>query len=173
MTSRELLSHPLPKPTGASMARHRSEQEVETPADFIAAVVDRFGPIAFDLAAIAKNAKSDHYFTPRMDGLKQDWSDLEGNLWLNPPFGSIAPWATKCRATTEERHRFSLILMLVPASVGTRWFADSVHQRALVLGLTGRVTFVGSKDPYPKDLMLVVYGTFRGFDTWDWRGHGR
>lgn len=57
-----------------------------------------------------------------------------------------------------------------PASIGSNWFAEHVHRRALVLGLNGpRLKFEGSPDPYPKDLMLVCYGESPGFDVWRWR----
>lgn len=162
------LTPPVRKSTGASMARHRSEQDVATPPDFMLAVVRRFGPIAHDLAALPENTKAPSFYSPAEDSLKQDWTTLEGNLWLNPPFGTIRPWAAKCRASTSQRHRFHRLLMLVPASVGSRWFDMHVHQHSLVLGLLRRVKFVGAAHGYPKDLILVVYGGFRGFDTWDW-----
>ena len=41
-----------------------NKQDYATPADFMAAVTARFGPIAFDLAAHASNAKSPNYFAP-------------------------------------------------------------------------------------------------------------
>lgn len=41
-----------------------SEQDQKTPADFMAAVSDRWGPICFDLAAHAGNAQHERYFAP-------------------------------------------------------------------------------------------------------------
>ena len=41
-----------------------NKQDYATPADFMAAVMKRFGPIAFDLAAHAGNTKSPNYFAP-------------------------------------------------------------------------------------------------------------
>jgi hypothetical protein len=43
-----------------------------------------------------------------------------------------------------------------------------VHKKALVLALSGRLSFDG-KAPYPKDLMLVEYNRADGFDVWDLR----
>jgi phage N-6-adenine-methyltransferase len=157
------------KPTGASLARHRSDQDVETPEDFMRAVVRRFGPIAVDLAATVDNAKARRFLTPQDNALEVAWSLFDGNLWLNPPFGDISPWATHCRAWTDAHHKFDRILMLVPASVGSKWFAKHVHGQAMVLALTGRLTFVGHTHPFPKDLILVEWGRFVGFDCWDWR----
>lgn len=58
--------------------------------------------------------------------------------------------------------------LLVPASVGSRWFAEHVHGWARVLALSGRLSFDGIA-PFPKDLILAVYGEPPGFDVWDWR----
>ena len=39
----------------------------------------------------------------------------------------------------------------------------------MVLGLSPRLTFEGTDDPYPKDLMLSVFGYgLSGFGTWRW-----
>ncbi len=53
--------HNLAPRTGASMNRGNSKQDYETPDDFIAAVVKRFGRLSVDLAATADNRKCDCY----------------------------------------------------------------------------------------------------------------
>jgi hypothetical protein len=88
--------------------------------------------------------------------------------FLNPPFFDIAPWAEKCATSP------SPVLFLVPASVGSNWFRDFVHNAASqVLFLNGRLYF----DPahptwgYPKDCMLCVYdnsGRETEYEPWDW-----
>lgn len=153
--------------TGPSINKGKSKQDYGTPMAFIRAVEQRFGPLAFDLAASAENRKAHDYYDEAADSLAQDWTRLEGNLWLNPPFANIAVWAEKCALTSLRRRGF--ILFLTPASVGANWFADHVHRKALVLGLSPRLTFEGTSDPYPKDLILSVYGYgATGFDTWRW-----
>ncbi len=186
-----------------SMPQHNrwhSRQDYATPRIFIDAVVERFGPIAFDLAAHAGNHQVPSYYGPGSplgeDSLAQDWTKLRGNLWLNPPYDDIAPWAAKCAASRGVRWQDRRILFLVPASVGSVWFDESVHGHALVLGLVGRLTFVGTPrveigtpslpgfdldvtlhvvdadgkdDPYPKDLILAVYSEPPAFDTWRWQ----
>lgn len=148
----------------------KSKQDYGTPWDFIGAVEGRFGPIVFDLAAQADNAKAKGFWTIADDSLSKRWADIftgGGTLWLNPPFKNIEPWAEKC--ARESARRAGLIVMLTPASIGTDWFARHVHRKAMVLGLSPRITFVGEKDPYPKDLMLSVFGMgLNGFDTWRW-----
>lgn len=155
---------------------HRSEQEVGTPRAFLDAVEERFGALTWDLAANPGNAVAKSYLTPASAGgkgsLAVDWAMLPGavggRLWLNPPFGTIAPFAQKC---AEQAPAIAgSILMLVPASVGTNWFAEHVHRKALVLALRPRLTFVGHGDPYPKDLALIVWGRWvvPAFDLWKW-----
>ena len=162
----------MPKKTGASLARGRSETVVGTPRVFLDAVERRWGPLTVDLAATAENAKAPHCITPEQDSLVQDWYRLQGNLWLNPPYDDIGPWAKKCVTELAMAPlRGWRVLFLVPASIGSNWFAEHVYCHAAVHALKGRLTFNGHKDPYPKDLILAEYGSLdgKGFDVWDWR----
>lgn len=151
--------------TGATFNRGGSKQDYQTPAVFMAAVLKRFGPINFDLAASPHNTQHANFFSEQDDSLRQEWHKIAGNLWLNPPFSNIAPWAAKCHAESQLGAR---ILFLVPASVGANWFRDHVHRHAFILSLNGRMSFDG-KQPYIKDLVLICHGWGVGFDTWDWR----
>lgn len=152
-----------------------SKQDYETPRAFVAAVESVYGPMVFDLAASKDNTKvAGHFFSSADDSLAQDWRLLRGNLWLNPPFAHIAPWARKCK----ESHSFSdrLVFLLTPASVGCDWFEKHVHGYARVLPLLPRLIFggmapnpkTGKVDPYPKDLMISIYGLPPGFQPWRW-----
>jgi phage N-6-adenine-methyltransferase len=157
--------------TGAALARNASRQDWGTPREFLAAVERRFGRINWDLAAHAENHVVPSYFGPGSangeDSLAQDWSQLGGVLFLNPPFANIEPWVAKASAECVSRTDWTLVL--VPASIGTNWFAKHVQPFAHVLGLSPRIKFVGADDFYPKDLMLACYGfSARGFDTWKW-----
>jgi DNA (cytosine-5)-methyltransferase 1 len=148
-----------------------SKQTYGTPADFIAAVERRFGKIGFDLAADASNAKASRYYTEQDNALTahNPWHDVAlGRLcWLNPPFADIAPWAEKC---AEESKRGARIAFLVPASVGSRWFATHVFGKARVHFLLSRLCFDG-KNVFPKDCMLCLFGpdVEPGIELWDWR----
>jgi phage N-6-adenine-methyltransferase len=156
--------------TGPSINKGRSRQDYGTPWEFIRAVETKWGPLVHDLACTRENAKaSSGYYFPEIDALTREWA-LEfpvGNLWLNPPFADIGSWAAKC--ALEGSGRSGLIFLLTPASIGTEWFAQHVHLEAMVLGIRPRLTFEGTSDPYPKDLMLSVYGNgLCGFNTWRW-----
>jgi phage N-6-adenine-methyltransferase len=150
----------------------KSEQTVGTPDDLIDAVEARFGKLFVDLASDKRNAKAEEFITPEQDSLKAKWRDYSDQImWLNPPFGDIPPWAAKCART--KLRRGGRILLLVPAGVGTNWFAESIFEKALVLFLRSRVKFVGHKQGFPKDLMLCVYGEKPGIELWDWKGNKR
>lgn len=140
-----------------------SEQSVGTPREFLDAVERRFGIITLDLAADENNRVCDAWISKETDSLSVPWTS-PGLLWVNPPYSKIEPWARKCAGAK------CLVALLVPASVGTNWFSDYVYRHAYVLFLHPRVTFVGHKKPYPRDLMLAVYGYSRGFECWNWKG---
>ena len=156
--------------TGPSINKGRSKQDYSTPWSFIKAVENRFGKLDFDLAACYENKKAARFYAA--ESLEQDWTKLEGNLWLNPPFGVIGPWAKKCADTANNFTAFTgKILLLTPASVGSNWFADYVDNRARVYFLRPRLTFEGADDPFPKDLVLSVYGMGflkTGYECWRW-----
>jgi DNA N-6-adenine-methyltransferase Dam len=181
-----------PRVEGPTIRRGTSKQDYQTDPLFISAIKKRFGRIDFDLAANADNHQADRWFGPggeAPDAIVEMWRDVDPdprdshhheagphrmqNLWLNPPFGEIPRWARKCADWSQwacEDRTAKQLLFLVPCSVGSNWFVESCfQQRALILFLNGRLTFVGETQSYPKDLMLVVYGSFRGIDCWRWK----
>lgn len=153
--------------SGAANHRGSSKQDYATPREFIEAVQAQFGEITFDLAAHAGNAVCADHYDEAADSLSKDWSLLDGLwLWLNPPFGNIAPWAEKC---AYESKRGARILFLTHAGVGTNWFIDHVLPNASVYALTPRLSFDG-KNPFPKDCILSLFdGVSRGFQAWRWK----
>lgn len=159
-----------PKPTGPTINRGKGNNAASTPMVFINAVVEKFGPLAVDLAASSHNAKAPVWIDEKRNSLSTDvsWSVLQGLLWLNPPFTNVTPWARKC---AEEVQLGARILLLVPASVGANWAWDWVVPYADVYSV-GRMVFDDCWDKdgklittvYPKDLMLCHY---------EWRGELR
>lgn len=150
--------------------RNESKQDYRTPDNFIVPVQRRFGVLTVDLAATREDAQARAFVTPEEDSLSIDWVErFEGeNCWLNPPYSHIAPWAAKC-ADFAARAKTGRILFLVPASVGANWYRDHVYNKAHVIALNGRITFVGMTTPYPKDCILCVFGAgIFGFEVWNW-----
>lgn len=154
------MSEPVQKPG-------RSKQDYSTPPAFLDAVARRFGPIDFDLAARADNAVAPLFYSPEDDSLRQDWA-LPGIrvAFLNPPFAEIRPWAAKLESV---RCLPRWTLMLVPASMGSKWWADHILGKCQADGIP-RLAFAGADGLYPKDLALLCAGFgVAGAGYWDWR----
>lgn len=63
-----------------------------TPQDLFDELNAEFG-FTLDVCALPENAKCDKYYTPDIDGLKQEWN---GICWCNPPYGrEIGKWVEK------------------------------------------------------------------------------
>lgn len=158
------MSEPRQKPG-------RSKQDYGTPPEFLAAVKKRIGINYFDwdLAASEQNTVAADFYTEAEDALAMSWKTGDGWNWLNPPFTRIGDWARLA-------HEYAVqdgvqTAVLIPAAVGSNWWRDWVHGKAAVLFLNPRLTFVGCKDPYPKDCALLLYGPeiLRHYDVWTWK----
>lgn len=138
-----------------------------TPPEFLSAVRERFGEIVFDLAATPGHEVAPAYYSPEQNSLNQDWINLPGPVvFLNPPFANIRPWARKLSECRELRR---WTLMLVPASMGSLWWATYVLHQCYAFGIP-RIKFVGAESLYPKDLALICAGYgVSGASYWDWR----
>lgn len=102
-----------------------------------------------DVCATKDNAKCEKFFTPEMDGLKQEWT---GVCWCNPPYGrGIGKWMKKAAEAQ------ATVVCLVPARTDTKWFHDWVLNRAEIRFIRGRLHFNGSKNSAPFPSMLVIY----------------
>ena len=151
-----------------------SKQDYTTPDEFVKAVVNRFGPIDFDLAARDYNTRSPNYFAPATgpegplpfdpkaygtDAFDSSWAKVsdkfrrkngdKGLLWLNCEFDDIPRWSSRCR---NEAIMGANILLLTPAAIAN-WFADNIAGQADVYLLLGRISFIPGQT-YNKDCML-------------------
>jgi hypothetical protein len=171
----------LKKRRGARISTGRdSKQDYQSPSDFMEAVVGRFGPITFDLAAHAGNAQSPNYFAPctgpdgplprdprafGIDAFDHPWAHLSTNrfrrmgehglLWLNCEWSDIASWAAKCRdeSLCEAGLCGANILLLTPAAVGSVWFSDLIVPYADTYLLRPRLEFIPGQS-FNRDCML-------------------
>lgn len=157
----------------------RSKQNYATPDDFIKAVKKRYriSEFSHDFAADEFNTKASTFFSEldsAFDHSPKEWGNLTTQSWgwLNPPFSDITKWAN--RANEAANCFGAQILMLVPASVGSNWFARYVHQRFNVSFLNGRIHFDPNNPTwgYPKDCMLIefkrpIYSV--DYDVWRWK----
>lgn len=146
-----------------------SVQNVRTPPVFLRAVKRLLGIDAFvvDLAASRSNTVAKQFYSERSNALVQSWV-FDGWGYCNPPFSDLRPWVEKA---WQEAQRGAHTAMLVPAGVGANWWRDHVHGRARILLLNGRLTFVGHKQPYPKDCALLLYtpDVIPAYEIWSWQ----
>jgi len=128
-----------------------SKTEVwSTPRDFYEAL-DKVFHFTTDVAALPENAKCTHYFTPEMDGLKQDWV---GSCFCNPPYGkTIGQWIEKAY---RESKKGATVVCLVPARVDTRWWQDYCLN-AEVWFVRGRLKFGNAESCAPFPSALVCF----------------
>lgn len=151
--------------------RNTSKQDYGTPPEFLAAVrrLLRIGHFALDIAASEDNAVAERFYTKEQDAFRHAWK-AAGWSWLNPPFANIGPWVARACKQSRISQGGAHIAVLVPASIGANWWRDYVEGHALVLGLNGRIQFVGATDPYPKDCALLLYGPYitGGQRIWTW-----
>lgn len=171
----------VPVPRMPRQSPTTSKQDYATPDIFMQAVYRKLKIAAFDidLAADLHNRKAKMFLDKEDDSLspRWDWATLIGHThswaWLNPPYKRIEPWAAKCAETGRQDRK---IAFLVPASVGSNWYRDHIHNQpgTQVLFLNGRIPFMPDKPNwlYPKDCILVLFGLGGGPykpDTWTWR----
>lgn len=144
----------------------RSKQDYVTPPEFLSAVETRFHEsISWDLAASHENTVAHNWISEHENSLTVEWHKKDGLLWLNPPFGKIAPWAEKCWKESKAGAR---IMLLTPASVGANWFSF-IFGHAYVMYLNPRLCFDGIA-PFPKDCMLSYFcHGIQGSEIWEWK----
>ncbi len=105
-----------------------------------------------DVCANPENAKCEKFFSPEMDGLKQNWN---GMCWCNPPYGKeIGKWIQKA---AESVHGGATTIMLIPARTDTKWFHEFIYGKAEVRFLRGRLKFGNAKNYAPFPSMIVIF----------------
>jgi len=122
-----------------------------TPMDFFNAQNAKHG-FDLDVCAIAENAKCERFFTPEMDGLKQDWT---GVCWMNPPYGrTIKSWMQKAY---ESSLTGAKVVCLVPARTDTAWWHDYAMKGEIEF-IRGRLKFGDAKNSAPFPSAVVIFG---------------
>ena len=104
-----------------------------------------------DVCATAENAKCQRYFTPEMDGLKQDWT---GSCWMNPPYGrNIGQWVQKAYKSSLAG---ATVVCLLPARVDTFWFHEYCLKGKIQF-IRGRLKFGESRNSATFPSIIVVF----------------
>lgn len=128
--------------------------EWETPLDLFE-MLDKKFRFTLDPCASDQNAKCEYYFTKDDDGLSRSW---KGHIvFMNCPYGrEIEDWVKK--AYLESRDSRTVVVGLLPAKTGPRWFHKWIYGKSIIQFLRGRLKFGGSNNSAPFDSMLVIWG---------------
>lgn len=119
-----------------------------TPQNFFDKLNEEFG-FNTDVCAIPENAKCKRFFSPDVDGLKQEWT---GVVWCNPPYGKeIGKWVKKAHDS------ICTTVALLPARTDTRWFHDYILGKAEIRFVRGRLKFGGASTSAPFPSMVVIW----------------
>ena len=106
-----------------------------------------------DVCAISENAKCENFFSPEIDGLKQEW---KGVCWMNPPYGrEIGKWIKKAYESSLEG---ATVVCLVPARTDTKWWHDYCMNGEIRL-VKGRLKFGDVKNSAPFPSAVVIFGS--------------
>jgi len=92
------------------------------------------------------------------DALKLPW--FADHAWCNPPFKKIMPWVQRAIHEVTTLHA-RMVTMLLPASVGSKWFALA-HQRGEILLCSPRVQYWHQDEQGGNvrgESALVLFGT--------------
>lgn len=90
-----------------------------------------------DAAAEEATAKCDHFFTPEIDGLVQDWGGER--VFLNPPYSKILPWLQKAHESTR---RGATVVCLLHADNSTEWYRFCLDHAHEIRQVTERIRFL-------------------------------
>ena len=106
-----------------------------------------------DVCATKENAKCATFFSPEMDGLKQEW---EGTCWMNPPYGrAIGDWVKKAYESSLKNG--VTVVCLLPARTDTKWWHDYC-MKGEIRFIKGRLKFEGGKNSAPFPSAIVIFG---------------
>lgn len=112
----------------------------ETPKELFEKL-DSVFEFSFDLAASKKNKKTENYFDEKKDSLSQNWNEVIGTSWLNPPFSKAKEFFEKAT-----RSKNPIVSIYKAANVESQVWQDFIFPSAQVLFLKRRVNFEGKEN---------------------------
>lgn len=113
---------------------------------------------SLDAAASADNALCENYVTAEQDFLSMSRDEIEGKrsggwIWCNPPYGKRG-----CGAWVKKLKHYTSVMVLLPASVGAKWFEDVWDYYDYVFIFNRRLIFEGAPAPAMFDSCLAING---------------
>ena len=130
-------------------------QKWETPQDFFSKIDKEFN-FTLDPCCEVDTAKCDKFYTPKENGLIQDWQGE--TVFCNPPYGRQQKlWIEKC--WKEGNKSNTTVVMLIPARTDTIAFHKFIYHKAEIRFIKGRLKFGSSKNSAPFPSMIVIFRT--------------
>ena len=115
--------------------------------------LDKEFNFTLDVCALPETAKCKNYYTPQIDGLKQDWED--NICWMNPPYGrEVGVWIEKAY---KESLKGAIIVCLIPSRTDTKYWHDYCMKANEIRFVKGRLKFGDSKNPAPFPSAIVIF----------------
>lgn len=126
----------------------------QTTLDLFKQIDDKY-KFEVDVCASQENALCKYYWTVDDDCLQQDWSDVSGFAWCNPPYSNPLAFVEKCQ-------QYGYAVMLLNQDTSTKWAKIVFEKASKVILLSDRVRFinpvtleVGKSNP--KCQMIVIF----------------
>lgn len=140
-----------PAAEGPPIGRNTSNDEWYTPSKYLESARKAMGSIDLDPAtskAANVRVKASWFYTPVEDGLEQAWT---GNVWLNPPFSRLLPFAEKLTTEATEGD-VKQAVMLGPNFSDSAWWQLCAQHAGAVCHTNHRIRFISSAtDEVSKD----------------------
>lgn len=157
-----------------------SENQIwETPQDLFQKLDEEYH-FTLDVCALPQNAKCEKYYTPEVDGLKQNW---EGNTcWMNPPYQEPEkPCKPNCKkkkcaergyhtseyipgqvdwirkAYEESQKPNTKVVCLIPSRTDTKLWHNYVMLASEIRFVKGRLKFGNADTGAPFPSAIVVF----------------
>lgn len=125
----------------------------ETPIELFNKLNDEFN-FTLDVCALKETAKCDKFFSPEIDGLKQDWSN--NVCWMNPPYGrQIQLWLEK--AYNESLKDSTTVVCLIPSRTDTKYWHNYCMNASEIRFIKGRLKFGNSKNSAPFPSAIIIF----------------
>ncbi len=115
--------------------------------------LDKEFHFTLDVCALSETAKCKNYYTPQIDGLKQDWED--NICWMNPPYGrEVGVWIEKAY---KESLKGAIVVCLIPSRTDTKYWHDYCMKANEIRFIKGRLKFGDSKNSAPFPSAIVIF----------------
>lgn len=121
-----------------------------TPQHLFASLNREFN-FTVDVCATEHNAKCKRFYSPKDDGLSQEWA---GVCWCNPPYGrQIGRWIQKAWESSQQG---ATVVCLVPSRTDTAWW-HNYAMRGEIRFIQGRLYFGDGTGRAPFPSAIVVF----------------